>query len=141
MREIKFRGLNPVTKEMIYGQLIKTDCKYKTSEHGFTECHIARNKNRVDTDCHLNAHERGVKAWCSVVVPETVGQFTGLTDANGVEIYETDSLRCPDGYTYIVKFTRGCFVAENPRDSNDFYFLNDLDFEVVGNIHENKEEV
>lgn len=39
------------------------------------------------------------------VIPETVGQFTGLHDRDGVEIYENDYVYCENtGLTHLVEY-------------------------------------
>ena len=67
---------------------------------------------------HIVAHivDRGVDEWRAIpVIPATVGQFTGLRDAKGVEIYEGDVLQkqwSNGEITYIrVVFREGTFIA------------------------------
>ena len=77
------------------------------------------------------------------VVPETVGQYTGLTDKNGNKIFEGDIVKAYDNYTGmtfigVVKFGNGSFyICE--LHSNSHYRWNDYEVEVVGNIFENSE--
>jgi uncharacterized phage protein (TIGR01671 family) len=52
------------------------------------------------------------------VLPETVGQFTGLLDGNGQEIFEGDIMRIPETEFNIeiigvVEFDRGSYVVRS----------------------------
>lgn len=71
---------------------------------------------------------------------ETESQYTGLTDTNGVEIFEGDILQCcGDGLKWVARFVNGSFVACNPDDYLDFVMLDDYRFLVIGNKYENPE--
>lgn len=81
----------------------------------------------------------------------TVGQFSGLPDKNGKEIYEDDIVRWEhDNKLYVIRFQSGMFYASveecNERIYGGFplhYFTDTAEegfkCEIVGNIHDNPE--
>lgn len=137
-REIIFRGKSSVTNEWVYGSLVK--CGNETHIIGFDE---------VDLDGH---HIRYCSDRPVFTKQETIGQFTGLYDKNGKEIYEGDILMClgqrkdNKGRKYIrkVSFKNGSFCMIVP-EYNIYSCLNNhivnwkLNWEVIGNIYDNKE--
>ena len=135
MREIIFRGKRIDNGEWVEGFYIKAN--YHWHNHGIHEDWIA-------TDTVQNG------GWCNVrgkhaVDPETVGQYTGLTDKNGKKIFEGDIVRCyfADGYEeegsirWSNADVRFSFV---PFDEKYLWGIDNTDkFEIIGNIHDNPE--
>ena len=82
------------------------------------------------------------------VIPETVGQCTGLKDKNGKLIFEGDIVYCKsrlDNANMVIIFECGQFrmvLLENYRSyqtNSGFYDINCFDKEVIGNAYDNPE--
>jgi len=119
MREILFRAKRKDNGNWVYGDLIHNiDC-VKIRER---EADI----NRI--------------AKSYVVIPETVGQFTGLTDKNGKKIFEGDIVTGLFNHTdiigHIVYGSDATFFIE--RKGLYGIGLNNAEdwLEIIGNIHE-----
>ncbi len=123
-RTIKFRGKSIYGEDWLYGSLVKIE------------------KNRYAVIPPLNNIEIGKSIGMYEVYPETVGQFTGLLDKDGKEIYEGDILLMgeDEGVRIYNKvgIKDGCFgyVGENSGELLPFCNYNVTE-EVVGNIYDN----
>lgn len=73
------------------------------------------------------------------VIPETVGQFTGLCDKNGRKIFEGDIVESPNGTQGFIEWQNAeCAFLVDIGD--DWQTMDDCPYEVIGNKYDNKEE-
>lgn len=105
-----------------------------------------------DTDMSAKAY------LCREIIPDTVGQYTGLTDKNGTKVFEGDILKFTDTnaeYEWIGKVEFGNPNAEynwgfqlvyisGAKPNTDILLWFDMEetgaySEVIGNIHDNPE--
>ena len=74
---------------------------------------------------------------------KTLGQYTGLKDLNGKEIYEGDIIKIPEtkyhtSFNIDVVFSLGMFKGNSFLCSEDLHEISS-ECEVIGNIYENPE--
>ena len=88
---------------------------------------------------HIFVYENGYEGYR--VEAETIGQFTGLLDKDGREIYEDDIITFDDGNIGIVEFSRGCFVVKYGKDNvtRSLYEIHNWSVKILGNRFENPE--
>lgn len=144
MREIKFRAIRKGSKEFLFGDLVH-NCEGD-----------AIFPSVLDENALLNSPDY------YTINPETIGQFTGLRDKNGNEIFEGDIINIFYGHPswintpFEVVFIMGSFCMKKPdlnRSTAFTLYLHDCFeqgittvesddsflFEVIGNIYQNPE--
>jgi uncharacterized phage protein (TIGR01671 family) len=128
MREIEFRGLRLDRKEWIYGYYFLT----QTGE-------------AVMFQSDYRSLDGIFPVQVTRVQEDTIGQFTGLTDKNGVKIFEGDIVSFEDDPVDVVTwnqefccwtyFTYTDFVSHSDqmrKEDSEYYIIK-------GNIHQNPE--
>jgi uncharacterized phage protein (TIGR01671 family) len=121
MREILFRGKSPASGLWIIGDL----CQYPSGAKA------------IKANDMLHIME---------VIPDTVGQFTGLTDKNGTKIFEEDIVKIDIAgliFNAVCKFHSGSFGLVWHYMGTDrwqaFTSICNVEYEVIGNVYDTPE--
>lgn len=130
MREILFRAKNYRTKQWVYG------IPFKNPLRGSEDAYYPQIIPEVN-GVHSTINS------CSII-EETIGQFTVLTDKNGVKIFEGDIVRYGDTIHKVVFEQRNGTayfgLVYSPIETLPFGHYQDLrQLEVIGNIYDNPE--
>lgn len=128
MREIKFRGKRKSDGKWLYGSLL-------------ISCFNDNKNSKYYITSFLGNYTFEYE-----VIPETIGQYTGLKEYKGVETYDGDILKRLDESIYKVIFKKGIYIGELATVKNcllkDKYpLLHQIISisEVIGDIYSNPE--
>ena len=148
MRDILFRGKRKDNGEWIEGY-------YAIQSNHACFAHELKHQHFIFKDVCLDFNLGGLQNF--EVIPETVGQYTGLTDKNGKKIFEGDMIKPFDDVIdkMVVEFCHGQFLlclygergymAEYGWEESGNYGCFEaeplssygIEIEVIGNIHDN----
>lgn len=145
MREILFRGKREDNGQWIKGYLLGDEITGQYFIHA-SGCSV--------NESHKIGEEGVLHFLAFEVIPETVGQYTGLKDKNGKQIFEGDIVdyedESPGQYEYhdstfinrgVIEYGDGVFYWTNlvAVQFYDTVYKGSADCVVIGNIHDNPE--
>jgi uncharacterized phage protein (TIGR01671 family) len=115
MREILFRGKEVESSDWYYGDIFHSSMNVDT-----TRIHDYINRANVE------------------IIPDTLGQFTGLTDKNGTKIFEGDIVEY-EGKRYSINYLPHYARFSAVKPNTVFCVFAYQRGEVIGNIYDNPE--
>ena len=139
MREILFRGKRKDTSKWTEGLTV-----FKLDKYVYM-CKSSMCEITYDLQHNIKAIT-SKNPFFVEVIPETVGQFTGLTDKNGKKIFEGDIVSFADCWDTqhkgIVCWRSGSYDVDCSKSDKDIFRLFTAyacGAKIIGNIHDNPE--
>lgn len=129
VRELIFKAKQPDDGEWVEGYLVK----------------IAEDDYRIVTQDNIyDAYTKrcDYDGVMTKINPETICQYTGLTDKNGNKIWENDVVyaRCKGlSGRGIIKYNNGCLVLKDKARNRTYSLFGEWTLRVDGNIFDNPE--
>ena len=138
MREILFKAKEVDSGEWVEGYLVRIDEE---------TCFIA---SEYDILAAYTDNRGTYDGWMSAIDPETICQYTGLTDKNGNKIWENDVVRYEDDLSNMLKEdlivwneTHAAFTRlHKSKMGLQYLYIDEFiasNSEVIGNIFDNPE--
>lgn len=130
MREILFRGKRVDNGEWVYGDLI--------NEPYGTVIQYYENEIKDKGNCAKTTNKKRVKA---TIDPETICQYTGLSDKNGGKIFDGDIILHEMAGKIKVQFEKSEFMVIGIDRTMFLAWLSSIhgNFKIIGNIFDNLE--
>lgn len=132
VREILFRAKRIDTGEWIIGYFLKDEIGCYICENDCISTNLGMDNRYGIYRLEIRAYEIDVHTLC---------QYTGLTDKNGMKIFEWDNLKTSDGRIFTVECEKeGRFLGFTAESERRIVYINrEPKIEIIGNVFNNPE--